>query len=210
MLAELLAAPPPGTIRDRAGEILRRPEFRHHKSILQRIGEWIADQLARFSFGVGNGPGFLGNAIGLLILVAAAVLVFLLVRSFRRTGRRREDDGVVVESTARRSADDWRRAAEELEQAGRWREAMRARYAELVRALIDDGVVSDVAGRTSGEYRTELTAALPDRASDIAALTELFESAWYGAEPVDRADHEKFRSLVARVRTEERELVGAS
>ena len=53
--------PPAGEVRRQAHEILSRPEFGRHESLVQRVVEWIGDQLSRFTFGIGGGPGFVGD-----------------------------------------------------------------------------------------------------------------------------------------------------
>jgi len=197
----LAAAPPPGVIRDRADEILSRAEFERHKSLLERVLDWIGDQLSRFSFGIGGGPGFAGDLIGLILLVGALVLVVVLIRSLRRVPRRPEPEPALsVEEAARRSASDWRTDAERFEAEQRWRDAMRARYRELVRTLVDDGTLADVPGRTTGEYERELAAARPAAADAFSTLTALFEDVWYGGQPATAEQHRRFRALVAEVR----------
>jgi len=201
IVSVLAAAPPPEAIRDRADEILSRPEFERHKTLLQRVLEWIGDQLSRISFGIGGGPGFVGDLVGLLFLAGAIVLVVVLVRSIRRTPRRPEPArDLSVEEIARRSAADWRTDAERFEAAHRWREAMRARYRELVRTLVDERVLADVAGRTTGEYDRELAAALPQASGAFTELTELFEDVWYGGQEADAEELQRFRSLAGEVR----------
>jgi hypothetical protein len=207
----LAAAPPPaGTIRERADEILGRQEFAREKPLLQRVLDWIGDQLSRFSFGVGSGPGFLGNLIGLVFIVGAIVLVVVLVRSFRRVPRKPAEPELSAEEEARRSASDWRSDAERFEAEGRWREAMRARYRELVRTLVDDNVLVDVPGRTTGEYRAELAEARPPASDPFGELTDLFEAAWYGGRDTGREENARFRELATVVRERTRELVGVS
>jgi hypothetical protein len=206
----LAAAPPPATIRGTAEEILSRPEFERHESLLQRALDWIGDQLSRFSFGVGGGPGFAGDLIGLVFVVAAIVLVILLVRAIRPTPRRPEpDEELSIEEESRRAASDWRTDAERFESEQRWPEAMRARYRELVRTLVDGGVLVDVPGRTTGEYNQELAAARPAAAGAFGELTTQFEAVWYGGRPATAQDHERFRALTSDVRERSRELVGA-
>jgi Domain of unknown function (DUF4129) len=197
----LAAAPPPGVIRDRADDILSRPEFQRHKSLLERVLDWIGDQLSRFSFGIGGGPGFAGDLIGLVLLVGALVLVVVLLRSIRRVPRRTAPEPELsVEEAARRSASDWRTDAERFEAEQRWREAMRARYRELVRMLVDDGALVDVPGRTTGEYERELAAARPAAADAFRVLTALFEDVWYGGQPATAEQQQRFRALAAHVR----------
>jgi hypothetical protein len=197
----LAAAPPPGAIRDRADEILSRSEFQRHKSVLERVMDWIGDQLSRFSFGVGGGPGFAGDLIGLVLLVGALVLVVVLIRSIRRIPRRAEHEPALsVEEAARRSASDWRTDAERFEAEQRWREAMRARYRELVRTLVDERALADVPGRTTGEYERELAAARPAAAEAFSALTAVFEDVWYGGQPATAEQLRGFRALAVDVR----------
>ncbi|HEX2384877.1 MAG TPA: DUF4129 domain-containing protein [Acidimicrobiales bacterium] len=197
----LAAAPPPDVIRDRADEILGQPEFARHQSVLERVLDWIGDQLSRFSFGVGGGPGFVGALIGLMFLAGAIVLVVMLVRSIRRVPRRPEPEPELsVEEVSRRSAAAWRTDAERFEAEQQWREAMRARYRELVRTLVDERVLADIAGRTTGEYDRELVAARPAAADAFSELTGLFEAVWYGGQPATAEQHQRFRSLVGDVR----------
>lgn len=173
--------PPPGEVRDAAHEILGRAEFQHHESLVQRVLDWIGDQLSRFSFGVGHGPGFLGDLVGLLVVAAALTALVLLLRAWRWPARRRRaEDDLIVEIEHLRTEAEWRSEAEQLEADGKWREALRARYRELVRFLVDRGVLPDVPGRTTGEHRVDIDASLPGAAEDFDAVTRLFEDVWYG------------------------------
>lgn len=207
--AAVAGEPPSGDIRDKAHEILSRPEFARHESLLQRVLDWIGDQLNRFSFGVGSGPGFIGNVIGLAFIAGAIVLVVVLIRTFRRRPKQPDaEPELTVEEEARRSASDWRSDAERFEVEQRWREAMRARYRELVRTLVDEGVLVDVAGRTTGEYLADLTAARPVAAGPFATLTDEFEAVWYGGRSTTGEEYARFRQLADEVRQKTRQLVG--
>ena len=99
----------------------------------------------------------------------------------------------------RRSARDWRAEAEALEGAGEWRPALRARYRSLVADLAARGLLDEVPGRTAGEYRVEVAAAVPRVASEFAGATELFERAWYGSRPTGADEAAHFRDLEQRV-----------
>ena len=201
------AEPPPEEVRQRAQEILQRAEFERQESLLERIAGWIGDLFERITFGVGGGPGFLGNLISLAILAGITVVLVLLVRSL--LGRRRlpkpavDEDALTIELEEGRDATDWRNDAERFEATGQWREAMRARYRELVRTLIDDRILDDLPGRTTGEYRTEFVRARPANAGAFAELTELFEAVWYGGVETDAADNQRFRRLVEASRSRE-------
>ncbi len=205
----MAAPPPPDAIRQQAHDILGRSEFQHRESILQRLLDWIGDQLNRFSFGIGHGPGFIGDLFGLIFLAVAVVLVIVLVRAFRSSPRPPAlDDELTFEEGVRRSAAEWRSEAERYEAEQRWREAMRARYRELVRLLVDDGVLADVPGRTTGEYETELATTRPAAAETFGELTECFDAVWYGGRQTDADEYGRFRELARMTRERTRALAG--
>ena len=201
--------PPAGEIRQHAHDILQRPEFHRHESLLDRFFSWLGDLFSKITFGLGGGPGFLGNVVAFAILAGIVVLLVLLVRAL--LGRTRppkpdKEDELTIELEDGREAIDWRRDAEQFEAAGQWREAMRARYRELVRSLIEDGVLDDVPGRTTGEFRTEFVAARGPQADPFIELTETFEAVWYGGLDTDAADNARFRALADAARRHD--LVG--
>lgn len=194
-------------IRQHAHEILQRAEFNRHESLLERFFSWLGDHFPSVSFGGGGGgPGFLGDLVTLALLAGIVVLLVLLVRALMRRVRVEKPeklDDLSIELEDGRDASDWRSEAERLEAAGQWREAMRARYRELVRSLIEDGVLDDLPGRTTGEYRFEYVKARPTNASPFGALTDLFEGVWYGGIDTDASDNQRFRQLAAEARRRE-------
>ena len=122
-------SPPPGEIRQRAHEIVSRAEFNRHESLVQRVINWIGDQLSRFTFGIGGGPGILGDLVSLVVFALIVVLLLVLVRAVlrrQRVERPESPDDLTIELEAGRAASDWRDDAERFEASGQWREAMRA------------------------------------------------------------------------------------
>jgi hypothetical protein len=202
----------PGAVRDRAGEILGRDEFKDQTTLLQRVLDWIGDHLPSLPTASTEGSGGSGLVGNFVLLAVAAALVYGVVRvarAIRREPPRAKPDEPVLDVAERRSAKAWRRQAEELEAAGRWRDALLARYRELVTGLIDRGVLADVPGRTSGEYRLEQAEQRPGSAPEFAEVTELFERAWYGGEPTGPDENQRFRALAAEVEHSARERVDA-
>jgi hypothetical protein len=199
------ARPTPGEIRDRAHEILSRAEFGRSESVPERVANWIGDLFSNFTFGLGGGSGFVGNLLALALIIGVGYVLVRLAREL--SGRTRkpkvDDDALTIELDAGRHASDWGAEAERFEAEGQWREAMRARYRQLVRSLIDDGVLDDVPGRTTGEYRREFAVARPSSADTFGALTDLFEAVWYGGRATDASDNQQFRALAERSRTRE-------
>jgi hypothetical protein len=185
-------------VRELADRILARPEFdADQRSLLQRardaVGRWLDDLLGELA---GGGGGELVGWAVVIVLTAAAV--FFVVR-FTRGARR--DPGVVEgrPSAHRRTAAEWRAEAVDHEAGGRWRPALRCRYRALVADLAARGLVEEVPGRTTGEYRRQVDHAFPDVAPDFDGATTLFEGAWYGGRSTGADDAARFRELEARV-----------
>lgn len=200
----------PDAARERADEILSRPEFAERpEPLIDRIIGWVGEQMARlFSF-VPAPPAAIGQVVGYLILAAAVgALAFLLFRFFTVAQRpkRRVDvttevvvgDAVGFEGRTRR---DWEALAASLEAEGRWREAVRARYGALVSDLMEDRVLSGGDSQTSGELRAEFVGDHPGQASDFEAITNTFEEAWYGRADVEAEDVRQVVDLADRVKS---------
>ncbi|MEJ5255446.1 MAG: DUF4129 domain-containing protein [Acidimicrobiales bacterium] len=139
----------------------------------------------------------------IVVVVIAAVVVFVVIRvlrSVRRTPKLAGEDGVAVTLGERRlRSDQWLDEAERFEAVGDWKRALRARYRALVTVLVERGVVRELPGRTTGEYRAELAGSLPAATPPFSAASDLFDRAWYGDEPTGPADSERLRSLSAQV-----------
>lgn len=201
-----MADPTAGEVRQHAKDILQRAEFGRHESILQKVWNWIGDLFGKITFGLGGGSGFLGNLVALALVAGIVFVIVLLVRALlgqRRMPSPAGRDELTIELEEGRDADDWQSDADRLEAAGQWPEAMRARYRELVRRLIDDGVLDDLPGRTTGEFRGEYIDARPRTAAPFVELTDLFEGVWYGGVATDAADNQRFRRLAEAARQRE-------
>lgn len=186
---------PPGQVTHTVHAVLARPEYRHQgPSLVTRLWRDVLDWVARVLSGV-VGAG-VGAWLALLVIVGLVALVVWRLSSgvTRDPGR-----GVVFTAGMLRPAADWRAEAEAHERAGEWRQAVRARYRALVADLAGRGVLHEIPGRTAGEYRAELTDALPGASPQFAGATELFEGAWYGHRATDAADAAHFRDLADRV-----------
>ena len=199
----------PEDVRRLADEILGRPEFAPpERSFVQRFVDWVLRQLEKLFGGDGDPTGAGGGGAGgsalftVVLLLLGAVLVVVVLRALRGTwsGRRRvEADPFDVDVEGRRSAAAWDELARRLEAEGRWKDAMRARFGSLVERLVDRGVVADIPGRTTGEYRAEVRDALPEVADAFADASELFDRAWYGDLPTGAAEAERFTDGAERV-----------
>lgn len=186
----------PGAARQAAHRILSEPQFRQPpESIVDRVRHWIGQQLAKaLDAALAGHLTILGAA---LLIVVVALTVWLVVRTLRQAGdpaARR-----VVVSPVRRAPEDWLAEADAAERRGAWREALRARYRALIADLARRGLVDEVPGRTTGEYRTEVARTLPLAAADFSGATDLFELTVYGDEPAGPDDAARVRQLAERV-----------
>lgn len=197
----------PARARDAAEQILSRSEYQwtDDRSLVERIGEWVADQVGRLTSPFGVGAGGLPVWVGWLVLAALVALVAVLVYRSRAGWRRDRTRaggaaGRVVVAPGEDGI-DWAAEVDRCERAGRWREALRARYRVLVGDLARRGVLGDLVGRTAGELMAEVQVTAPAAGPAFAATTEMFDGAWYGDVPTGPAERDRFVGLADDVRT---------
>jgi Domain of unknown function (DUF4129) len=171
----------PADVRALAHEILRQSRYRRApESLPDRAWRWLGEHVASVLANLVAGGG-VAVVAWIVLLAAIGGVVYLLVRHGRVTLPVRpeaERAQVMVELT--RSPKEWRAEAERLEAEGRWREALRCRHRAVIGELVRRGAIPDQAGRTAGEYVRDVAIARSAAAPALAALTELFELAWYG------------------------------
>lgn len=192
----------PDEARRRAEEILARPEFvPEPRSLIERILDELGELLAKIVGGIGGGS----EVVAWLVVAALCGLVgFGLFRAIRALQTDPGDRGGVAVDGRRRPAADWRAEAAAHEAAGRWREALRCTWRATVAELAARGLVEEVPGRTTGEYRAGVARSLPAGAKPFTEATHLFEDAWYAAVDVGPADAAKVRELGDQVLVEAR------
>lgn len=193
----------PGDARRAADDILARPEYQwsDDRSLLDRLGDWVSEQLERVLEPFGLATGGLPGWVGWLVLGALALLVGLLVYKARHGWRRSRapeaaPGGRVVVSAGDHGT-DWAAEVARCEEAGLWRDAVRARYRVLVADLARRQAIGDLVGLTAGELVAEVRQTSPAAAPSFTRATELFEAAWYGGADVGPPDRDRFADLAA-------------
>ncbi|UDY37142.1 DUF4129 domain-containing protein [Dermatobacter hominis] len=200
----------PAEVREDVRDVMDRPEFDYEPSWFERALEWIGDQLSKlFEPGEGEvGGGTFGGGIGalfgwlLLVLAGVAaigVLVWVVATRTRRVRRAAEDPLTPAEVEHRRRPEEWMADAERFEAEGAWKEAVRARYRNLVRVLVDRRQLPDVRGRTTGELRGDLDRTTPAAHDDFDTCCLLFELPWYADVPTGPDESARFRQAAERV-----------
>jgi hypothetical protein len=192
----------PAEARRRAQEILARPELRPPpRGLVQRLLDEIGTLLGRVLRGVGGGNQVLAWSA---VAVVATLLALVLWRAARALQTDPGVRGGVAVDGRRRPASDWRAEATAHEAAGRWRDALRCTWRATVADLAARGLVEEVPGRTTGEYRAGVARSLPAVADPFARATRLFEEAWYAAVEVGPAESAQVRDLGDQVLAEAR------
>ncbi len=178
-------------IRQKADEILARPEYQEAKpSLVERAFNWIVEKFSEALGGLaGSLPG--GTVVGwFVVAIVLASLAYLVWKVYPRGSTRVASDmvdPVIAQSERRVSRSTWLERAAAAEANGDWREATMARYRALVAGLIDRNELNDSPGATSGEYSRSFAGG--DRRSlAFRSVTRRFEDVWYGGAPVDEAD----------------------
>ena len=168
----------PDSIRRAAHAIVSEPQFRTASpSLLERGRHWIGHQVSHALDRALSGHfGVIGGIVLVLVVALLAGLIVRTVRSSRHTGTMHGPSVADV----RRPPADWLAEAAACEARGDWRGSTRARYRALVAELARRGLVDEIPGRTTGEYRAEVAANLPTVAAPFGGATELFELAVYG------------------------------
>jgi hypothetical protein len=175
--------------------VLAGKEFRttQEYSLMERLGSWISDQLAKLFGGVSNlgrmAPWF-GTALqwGTLILVAALLVLWV----YRALDRQRIALGKLGGDSARAQADVESRAWAELARThatrGEWRDAVHCLYWASIVVLEDRRTLRPSGTRTPREALQLIDPASQMR-EPLCAQTGAFERIWYGLQPAAESDY---------------------
>lgn len=191
----------PEAAREAARDILSGAEYvEPGPSPVERVADWLLDRLGSF-FGTltGGGPGSVIGWIVVLGLLTAAGLLILRSLRLPAGGRPSATDGLRYGTETRWDRTLWYEEAMRLAAQGDHRGALRCRHRALLATMVTAQVVEDVPGRTAAEYGAMLRARLPDTETDLRAVTDSFDRAWYGDEPVGADDLERFERACERI-----------
>jgi hypothetical protein len=72
----------------------------------------------------------------------------------------------------------------------------------LVAELAARGLVNEVPGRTTGEYRVEVNDSVPAASTAFSSVSRLFEDAWYARVDIDADDNSRVKTLSTAVLAE--------
>ncbi len=202
-----LAVEEPGFFRsvrerlDAAGERFGRWLGRLVRALL----DWLSRRAPRSA--AAGGGALDARLVSYLVGALAVVAALLALVLFLRRGRRARAEPAAAPTPFELAADadplsrrggEWEERATELAAAGRFREAIRARFHGVLVALFAGGWLHYRKGRTNWEYVAALAPALPWR-GDFIRLTRSFEEEWYGRNESAEADYRRASEEAARV-----------
>jgi len=169
---------------------------------LQQALRWLRDRvLDVLPDDVDGGP-----VVDALVVAALLVLLLVALRVAGQVVRRRRGgaapDEDLFAGDGRRSAADHRARADALAGSGDWPGAVAERFRAVVRAADERLLLDERPGRTATEAATELGAALPALAGDLADGARVFDDVVYGSAPGSAEDDERLRRLDERVAAE--------
>jgi Domain of unknown function (DUF4129) len=189
----------PGIGREHARELARRELARsiYQPSVLSRwwndIVRWLSGLVSPNRTG---SPDWLA-VLALAVLVAAAIAgaVYWLgpTRANRRIRRQ------PVSAGRARSAADYRRAADQLADAGDYQAAIIERVRAMMADLGTRQILPSRPARTARELASETGVVFPADAAELAAAARLFDEVRYGGGPGSRPDYERVRDLDNRL-----------
>jgi len=206
-LAGVPVDPDAPTARRWAQEELADPVYHQGRSLLQRILDWFAHELA--------GLHTAGLPSPVAVLVVVAVVALIAVVAFRIAGpvrRNRRSPGArgVLADDDRRSAGRLRVDADAAAARGDWSTAVVERFRAVVRALEERAVLDEQPGRTAHEAAGEAGVRLPAVADDLARAAGLFDDVVYGERVAGAADDAALRDVDRLVAAARRSAPGRS
>jgi hypothetical protein len=181
--------------RERLNQILSASEFdRVHgpselELLQERISTWIQEKLNKLFPDAPDLDQWGQIFVWIVIAIASSILaVWLYRQSKERMDRPREVMPFVPSAKSWRT---WLIEAHEKAGQGEWREAIRLGFWAAVSRLESDGIWRPDKTRTPREYLNAIPVANGIR-PPFAAVTKIFEAAWYGGRPASAGDFERF------------------
>jgi hypothetical protein len=202
-------APPPRPLAGgpligrRAAQILARHELAK-VSIWTRI---LHDIGQLFSVSANAVPG---GWFGLIVLGVIVAVLIIVALSWARpaTGRRLRARPVLGDKA--RTARDYRQTAARFAAAGDYGQAIVEGVRAVAAELEERKILSPRPGRTASELSVEAGAELPRLATELRAVTRLFEDVRYGDRPGTQAGYELVCEVDGQVQTAPMTLTGGN
>jgi len=206
LLTQLDAAPQDNTTVRLAllAEILQRPAFVGQESLWERFWRWLRQWFPQLDTSAEEGSaGWLGTwatVLGWTILGVGAILLIwllslwlqkLLASFVQSDGERASDKGDAEPQTAAQA----RQQAQQLANAGSFREAVRRMYLAALLTLHERNLLYYDRSNTNREVLATVRHQ-PQLYAHLQPLVETFDDVWYGVHEPDRATFDRYVQAV--------------
>ncbi|KQV12585.1 MULTISPECIES: DUF4129 domain-containing protein [unclassified Kitasatospora] len=195
--------------RDAARAELLNPAYhRHDPSLLERVKDWIFEQLDRAFGAVGLPSG--GLTATVVFLLIAVLLAAALWWRFGLPRRAARTAATLFDSTGPATAADHRAAAAAHAAAAAWDDAVREQLRALIRGLEERTLLDVRPGRTADEAAAEAGRVLPEHADALRRAARTFDDVVYGEHAADQAAYHSLLELDRAVGAARPTLTGAA
>lgn len=183
---------------DGARELLQRelskPEYNAPDNWIQRIADWVFEQLDSL-LNVVPGSGWLS---GLLILLVLAIVIMAIVFATRHRLRDKTLRSTIANAVlddANLTAANYRARARQAAVAGDWDGCLLDSYRALTASAGERTLLDDAPTRTAHEVADRLALAFAERAEDLRWSADAFDRVRYGEISCGKAEAERVRDL---------------
>lgn len=142
-----------------------------------------------------------GGWFGLVVFGVIIVVLVIAILSWARPAAGRRIRARSVLGGKARTAEDYRRSAMSLAEAGDFGEAIVEAVRAIAAELEERRILRPRPGRTADELAAEAGGELPELAADLRSVTRLFNDVRYGDRPGTQAGYELVCRTDDRVRT---------
>lgn len=188
----------------RGGDFIGANEPGVFERATNRVWDEIIDFFRRiFSAIFGSAGGGAGSVMAFVLLGLVLVLLAAAIVRAIRTGRvARLGDaapGVRIVFDEEVDPTELLRELADRRTAGDWRGAVIAGFRLAVIEMIDDGIVAERAGATTGDFGRTISTVRPDLTPAYAEASNAFERAFYSDSTIDSSDNDSVALLRSRL-----------
>lgn len=188
---------------ERLRQILARPEFQaepEEMNFIERVVSWLVNAYNRLvDWLFGDRQGAVAIPAELVMVVTAVMLMAVLVFVFRDSLRNLFNEVELTEEPSGEgeilSSRLANQRARELSGSGDYRHALRYLYLSALLLLDERGLLRYNRAQTNREYLRQVRSR-PELAGHLKEVVDTFDRVWYGFQPLDEADYEKYAEHV--------------
>lgn len=185
--------------------ILAGREFQWSEDQPNPIQEWIREHVQKFLDWLNQFINrlqipyleYILIGIGALALVLAAVYIVRSLTGATVRDARLGDEPVGGEEDL--TAETALKKAQELSQGGDYRSAVRYLYLSSLLLMEERGLLRYDRSKTNREYLRSV-AGRPEILTSLREVVEVFDRVWYGYQPLEDADYQRYEANVAELR----------